>query len=76
MSGPYRQCQEHGWLEIREYVVNDSTGAKLCPICEKEVAGRYPEVSNRRGPGGPTHAPREKFLEAVETYYQDQEDQS
>lgn len=72
MPGPYRECPNHGWLEIGEWVVDPGTGSCLCPLCETEVSGRYAETHDpfrdlRKG--GPTHHPRERFIEAVKEYH-------
>lgn len=61
----YRECPNHGWLETAEYVTTPGHGETICPVCETALSGYYEEVRHRREFGGPTHKPRERFLEAA-----------
>lgn len=66
--GPYRKCPNHGWLHIQEYTV-DEAGETICPICVVATHGFYPEgYPNWQGVGGPTHPPREEFVQAAREY--------
>lgn len=73
----YRECPNHGWLETAEYVVNEG-GQTVCPVCETATHGYYGDVRERAAFGsiaGPTHRPRERFVEAAREYLRQQDQQ-
>lgn len=64
----YRECDEHGWLKTAEYAVTPE-GQPVCPACENALTGYYGDDPSRRESfGGPTHSPRQRFVDAASEF--------